>query len=199
VKSNTAILILSALSLVARLLPAQTQVSQVLNDLPSSFANARCQYTPTAEACAAAPNDSGPAPLGVGSATVAQLPRRIPGPPIRPRRPPMAHPSGGYPGPWMLEPNGRHAAIGALIGFGLGAAHPVDGTVRGHVAMGLFGGLLGAVIGAGIPSFHARSRYPRGPWSDHDGDQLASRSAPAKAPSTQATTEESTAITEASP
>ncbi len=131
------------------------------------------------------PEDVSP---GVNDVTLAQLSGR--------RRGPIFLPSGGYPrsayaGMWMPSPSARHAAIGFLIGFGLGAAHPNDGTVRGHVALGLLVGLVGAGIGAAIPSFHARNPHWRGPWPDEadeeEGDQYASRSEPLKSGPTKAT------------
>lgn len=171
---------------------AQTAGEQAAADLPTPVAAARCQYTPAESACLGS-SESGQATITTNDdTTVAQLPRRIPGPPVRPRRPPMGHPRGGYPGMWMPPGNSRHAAIGFLIGFGLGAAHPNDGTVRGHAALGLIGGLVGAVIGAGIPSFHVRNPYRRGPWPE-DEDQLASESEPAKSGWTKKTPNPQTA------
>jgi hypothetical protein len=186
--------LLTALVMTTSAALAQTREAQVANDLavtdfPTSIAIARCQYTPADNACAGA-NDSAQVETGASpDGTIAQSPRRVPGPPLRPRRPPMAHPRGeGYPGMRMEPGSARRAAIGALIGFGLGAAmgakantdqHPGVG-VKAALAFGTIGGLLGAGIGAGMPTFHARNPYQRGPWHDQDdGDQVASRSEPA--------------------
>jgi hypothetical protein len=81
-------------------------------------------------------------------------------------------------------PSAGHVAIGFLIGFTLGAVHPNDNTVRGHVALGLIGGLMGAVIGAGIPSFHLH--HSADPWpDDEEEDEVASRSKVAKPDSSE--------------
>ena len=178
-------LFLSGLILVTLSAVAQSTGFLDPKDVPTSIAAARCQYAQTDEACV----NAGP--------TLAQIPRPIPGPPMHPPRPPMRYPRGGYPGPWF-EPNGRHAAIGALIGFTVGAIHPNDGTVRGHMALGLIGGLLGAAIGAGSPSFHARNHYRHGPWPDEE-DEVASGSKSAKPDSAPAIAREADAPKNASP
>ena len=62
----------------------------------------------------------------------------------------------GYGGMWRQRGNGRHALIGALIGFGVGAAIGAKGNQDPHarvVAPVLFGG-AGALIGAGIGASH---------------------------------------------
>jgi len=80
-----------------------------------------------------------------------------------------------------FAPAPSFSAKGALIGFGmgaaLGAAGRSDGTVRGHIGLGLVVGGLGAVIGGAVgamPSpFQAgdsRHRRPhRGPGRHEDG------------------------------
>jgi hypothetical protein len=63
----------------------------------------------------------------------------------------------GYGSMWRQPGNGRHALIGALIGFGVGAALGAKGNQDPHarvVAPVLFGGggaLIGAAIGASHP------------------------------------------------
>jgi hypothetical protein len=77
--------------------------------------------------------------------------------------------SPGFPPPPPLSP------IGVLIGFGAGAAigasNPADGTVKGHIALGLIGGTIGAFIGGAIaaanPFLHTRRPY-RPSWPDDD-------------------------------
>ena len=168
---------LLAAPLITSMTLAQTSDSSTESNLPASVAAARCQYTPSDEACVDL-RDPGQAKSGADDTTIAQLPRQMPGPPVRPRRPPMARPRRGYPGyPGMaMEPNGRHALIGALIGFGLGAAagahantdqHPGAG-VKAAFLVGSVGGLLGALVGAATPSFHARNPYRHNPWPDND-------------------------------
>jgi hypothetical protein len=62
----------------------------------------------------------------------------------------------GYGGMWRQGGNGRHVLIGALIGFGLGAAIGAKGNQDPHsrvLAPVLFGG-AGALIGAAIGASH---------------------------------------------
>ncbi len=165
---------------------AQSGDSQTTNDLPHQVALARCAYNETDEVCASVDHPSPAAADASNDTTLAQVPRRIPGPPVQPRRPPMGRPRGAYPGVWMEEGSGRHAAVGALIGFGLGAAlgahankdqHPGVG-VRAAFLVGTIGAVLGAAVGYGTPTFYARSPHRRGPWADED--EQASRPKPAE-------------------
>jgi len=129
---------------------------------------------------------------------------RVPRRPMRSQRGRAYSP--GFPDLPALSP------VGALIGFGVGAAvgasNPADGTVRGHVALALIGGTVGAFIGGAIgaaanPFLHARRVYrPSGP-DDNEEAALQSdtrkvhseRSAPAKtAPSSQPTALEGAAL-----
>jgi hypothetical protein len=62
----------------------------------------------------------------------------------------------GYGGMWRQASNKRHVLIGALIGFGLGAALGAKGNQDPHsrvLAPVLFGG-AGALIGAGMGASH---------------------------------------------
>jgi|SRR5215472_6785432 len=62
----------------------------------------------------------------------------------------------GYAGMWRQRGNGRHALIGALIGFGVGAAIGAKGNQDPHARVSapvLFGG-AGAMIGAAIGASH---------------------------------------------
>lgn len=83
-----------------------------------------------------------------------------------PRRPvPMAPPHIRYPRPrpysrmWQQPQNGRHAAIGALIGLGLGVAIGIKGNQDQHpqarigapILFGAVGALMGAAIGGSHP------------------------------------------------
>jgi len=163
---------------------AQVTTSEIPDQLPVSVAVARCQYTPADEAClnltesSAGNSEKGP------DGTLAQMPRRIPAPPQLPRRPLGPYPRMGYPRMAFPVPSPAHVAIGFLIGFTLGAVHPNDNTVRGHLALGLIGGLMGAVIGAGVPSFHLR--HSADPWpDDEEEDEMASRSKVAKPASSE--------------
>ena len=170
------------LQIVAFLLTAAVWAPPVLGQTKDSrsaaapaveITAARCQYTPAEAACVALNEGSR---QSNDTTTVAQLPRRMPGPPRYPRRPPMGPPGRPYSSYWAPEGDSGHAAIGALIGFGLGAAAgaSADTDARGRVGAALVGGslcaLLGAVIGHGIPSFH--HHYHRG-W-DGDPDEDAS-------------------------
>lgn len=133
------------------------------NDPPSSVVEARCRYATADEACAS----QAPAEQSSDSArTVAQIPRRFPGMGAhRPPRPMMAYP--------MPEPSLRHAAIGGLIGFVLGVSRPNTAS-KDRLALGVIVGLVGAGIGAAIPSFHGRYSNPRGPWPDDEEDEMGS-------------------------
>jgi hypothetical protein len=150
--------------------PSQTYVveSQDLaagDDIAAAdrIAAARSQYMPPADGSAGTN-----APV-----TVAQFPRRRPGPPYS-RVPGYPRPT--YPGMWMGEPSGRHALIGAIIGGGLGVAVAAKGNagVRASLAIGTLGAGLGAAMGLSIPSFPSRNMYRRG-WP---GDEEARRSKP---------------------
>jgi len=163
---------LFALLLLASSALAQTIDSQTTNDLPENdlskqVALARSAYTQTEEVSAGgAPNDS------KGNNTLAQIPRRMRGPMAGP---PMRR--AAYPNMGMSGGSPDHALIGALIGFGLGAAVCAKGNagVRATLALGTVGAGIGAAIGFSIPSFPGRNMYRRG-WPDDDEE--ASRSKP---------------------
>ena len=95
-----------------------------------------------------------------GGEAYAQSRRPGPRPPMRPR---LGYPQRTYPPRWGSG-YPRHAAIGALVGFGLGAAfgakantdrHPGVGT-RAALLFGTFGAMIGAVVGNGIGPVHSR-------------------------------------------
>jgi len=162
-------------------LASQTSDSPAGNHLPEAVAAARCQYIPADPACAGA-SEPGPAQH---SDTVAQasFPRRMPGPAPYPRRPPMAYGSRGYPGMGGPTVSGRHMLIGALVGFGLGAAAGAKANTDTHpgvetkavVLVGSLGGVLGALIGAAVPAFPTRSRHWRHSWPDDEEVQATVR------------------------
>lgn len=111
-----------------------------------------------------------------GESKLISQARQYPRFPRRPARPSRGRVyASGYSSPPGLSP------IGALIGFGAGAAiaasNPADGTVRAHVTLGLIGGTIGAfiggVIGGAFP--HVRRGYPpSGPDDDDDDNNLRS-------------------------
>jgi hypothetical protein len=128
--------------------------------------------------------------------TLAQMRRR----PSRPLSPRPRYPHRSYPNPWVEPGSGRHAAIGAVIGFGLGAAvgarantdqHPGAG-VRASLLVGTFGALIGAAVGYGVPPMQRwaanrhRHRWPQ-PDPRPNEDELASVSNKAPAPEQSAT------------
>ena len=93
-------------------------------------------------------------------------------------RPRLGYPQRTYPPRWGSG-YPRHAAIGALVGFGLGAAfgakantdrHPGVGT-RAALLFGTFGAMIGAVVGNGIGPVHSRKVYRRWPAEE---DELGS-------------------------
>jgi hypothetical protein len=63
-----------------------------------------------------------------------------------------------YEGTWRQPGNGRHALIGAVIGFGLGAAIGAKGNqdqhTRARIAVPVLFGGAGALIGAAIGANH---------------------------------------------
>jgi hypothetical protein len=152
----------------------QADTAQTASEAPSAaLAAARCQYTPAEESCHALSIPE-PADNKTDDTTLqAQTPRHMPGPPFRPHRPMggprYRYPGNGQPGMWATEGNSRHAVIGGLIGFGLGAAlgASADTNVRGRVAaslvVGSLGALIGAVAGYGVPSYHSHNQRP---WDD---------------------------------
>src|ERR1700690_2909335 len=83
---------------------------------------------------------------------LAQLPRNRPGPPPRPHR---GYAPESYPTHWMDHGSPRHVLIGALIGFGVGAAlaAKADKTSNPGAAIVLVGG-AGALIGAAVGANH---------------------------------------------
>jgi len=105
----------------------------------------------------------------VAAGPIAQFPRG------RTFHPLMRSPRAvGYPATYAGEGSARHVLIGALIGFGLGAAigakantdqHPGVG-VKAAFLVGGVGALIGAAVGSGVHSFP--SRYRRGRWPDYD-------------------------------
>jgi len=170
-KHQEALLFLCALTLSACTALAQTSDVLATNHPPANLTAARCQYTPAEESCrATSPQES-------SSSLNAQLPQRTPGPPYPPR-PPMRGTRYGSPAMWASDGNAGHTAVGALIGFGLGAALGASVNNRGYTRSGevLVGGALGAVFGAAlghaIPSFHSHhSRRPT--WNDDSDEDAA--------------------------
>ncbi len=141
---------------------ARNSVSNALSPADRISA-ARSPYTQPEEA------------LNDGAANLAQFPGRQSGPPSS-RCGGYARP---YPGMWRGSVNGRHIAIGALIGFGIGAAlgakanqDPTPGaTVKASLLFGSVVGVLGALIGQGAPAY-ARLKRPRQRGTDrHSADQ----------------------------
>lgn len=162
-----------ALLLLASSGLAQTVDSQTTNDFPEhdfspQVALARRAYAqPEETSTGGSPNASD----ADGKTTLAQLPRRMPGPMVRPSMRPAA-----YPNMWMSQGNGRHALIGALIGLGVGVAVCAKGNadVRATFAIGTLGAGLGAAMGFSIPSFPDRNMYRRG-WPDDDEEARRSK------------------------
>lgn len=170
---NHGFLLLLALLLASSAL-AQTDNSQTTNglsknDLAQQVAVARCAYTEAEQACA---SNAKKAPDAGSNTTLAQLPRRM-----GPMGPPMGR--AAYPGMWMSRPSPAHLLIGGLVGFGVGVAVGArnNGGVRGSLGIGALFGLIGAGIGAGVPSFPSPRYYRRG-WPDGNDDEEASQSNP---------------------
>jgi len=170
------LVLLASLVLLAANALAQTDNPQASKELPRSIASARCQYAPNDAACADV-CDSAQAPRGaIDDATVAQLPRRGPGPAFGPRGP-MGRPA--YPGMWgQPEPSGRHALIGAVIGGLLGWAVAAKGNADARATFGIatLGAGIGAAMGLSVPAFPSRSPFWHR-WPDEDEDAAARKSA----------------------
>lgn len=141
---------------------------------PQTVAAARCPYTPTDPTCVTVASHE--------TEALAQAKGRMR--PMPPRRP-MPYPRSYAP---MPEFSGRHALIGGIIGFGLGAAlgakgnkdqHPGVG-VKAAILVGTIGGMIGAGIGATVPTFQARSLRHRGWPQEPDQDELASNQPPSE-------------------
>jgi len=175
--------LLSSLLLLFGLASAAAAPAQELQSADSpnnAVAAARCQYTPNEPTCRSE-NDSGQATDN--NRTLAQLPGRMPGPTPYPHRPPAAYGRRGYPGMGGPAVSGRHMLIGALVGFGLGAAAGAKANTDPHpgvetkavVLVGSVGGVLGALVGAAVPAFSARPRHWRHSWPDDEDVQAAVR------------------------
>ena len=163
------------LLVVALFLPsvtlAQSQDAQASNDQPTPVNAARCTYTPTEGACIVNPanqRENNPN----DKTTLAQAPGRAPYPPRVPAR---GYSGPGYPNMWANQGSRPHALIGAIIGFGLGAAIAAKGraNIGAVFAIGGIGAGLGAGIGFTIPSFPSY-RYRR-PWDDEYEEDARSR------------------------
>lgn len=86
---------------------------------------------------------------------------QVSGQPPAPRFPQgPGYPPPAYAGMWAPEGNGRATAIGALVGFGLGAAAGASANTdaRSRVAASLLVGSIGALLGAAVG--HAASVFP---------------------------------------
>jgi len=145
--------------------------SPAANEPSSTIAAAHCQYTPADKACAGAltQNES----RNADATTIAQLPRRMPGPSRRPPRPSLGRPGAYYPGMRAGEGSGRRAAIGALIGLSLGAAIGSRGGAKASVLFGLIGAGCGAGMGASMQPFYGWGRHRPGPWPDDEDQEAA--------------------------
>jgi hypothetical protein len=171
---TASLLLLATTVLLASNILAQTDNSQASNELSIPIVAARCQYMPADHACAGVSDSAGQRNASDGG-TLAQLPRRGPGPPFRPRGP-MGRAS--YPGMWRSEGSPAHALIGTLIGFGLGAAVGAKGNigVRGSLVFGAIGAGIGAGMGFSVPSFPSRNRHWRR-WPDEDEEASGRKTA----------------------
>lgn len=121
--------------------------------------------------------------------TLAQFSRRGPTRPYPYPFPRRGYPRGGSPYMWQQPFNGHHALIGAVIGFGLGAAIGVKANTDQHpqariaapLIFGSIGALLGATIGGTLPP-SPWARLRRGHGLPHEGereeDQVAGRPNP---------------------
>ena len=169
--------------------PAKSLVMYLLFALPS-FSQTALQTNPDSESILAARSqysrsDTDPGQQKDANAPkvpLAQVPRgRTFRPPMRPPR--MMGYSEGYPSMYTGDGSGRHKIIGALIGFGLGAAlgarantdrHP-GADVKAAFAVGGIGALIGVAIGSSMPSLQSRNRHRGGRWPERDEDASLSQ------------------------
>ena len=165
----TALLLLASSGL-AQTIDAQTTNGFPENDFSPQVALARRAYAQPEETTTGGSSSASDADA---KTTLAQLPRRMPGPIVRPPMRPAP-----YPSMWMSQGNGRHALIGALIGLGVGVAVCAKGNagVRASLAIGTLGAGIGAAMGFSIPSFPSRNMYRRG-WPDDDEDASVAKPA----------------------
>ena len=149
-------LLLSLLTLAASPLAKATEDRQTEKDpsLGSAISAARGPYTENAgvESISRDP--------GKGT-TLAQFSQGgiSRGRPARPFPPHHGYPRGSYQSPWRDHGSAGHAAIGAVIGFGLGAALGAAGNTDRHAGTTRAGtaliiGGLGAFIGGVIGGAH---------------------------------------------
>ena len=148
----------------------------------SAVAKARCQYSQADDVCSRPENSAPVASSAKTDSTLTQLPQRFPGPSRPPRRRPVGHPGVAYAPMPMPTASGRNVAIGALVGFTVGAIAPQNASGRARIGVGLIGAAFGALIGAAIPSVPSYHLH-RHRWPDYDDDELASRPPTAKSPS----------------
>jgi hypothetical protein len=176
-KLNKGFLFLLALLLPVSSALAQIADSQTSNDFPHPVALARCAYTQTEPVCASAHPSRQGVPGASDDTTLAQIPRRAPGPPLRGGRPPMGGPA--YPRMWQSRPSAGHALIGALIGAGVGVALGVRGNAGARATLGLatISAGIGAAIGLSVPPLPSRNPYWRR-WPQDDDDEEARHSQP---------------------
>jgi hypothetical protein len=186
-KNAPPLLLLLAPILLASTLLAQGTNSSRANNLPETdpVTLARNSYIEADSGSLPANNYAAPNEPALENEMLAQY-SRPPGPPFRP---PMRPPMGSYPR-MRSGPNwGDHGALGALIGFGVGAGAGVAwGTSREPAANragdALLGGLLlgglGAAVGAAIASLppFPRRQFHRFHSGEDDYDELGSHSKP---------------------
>jgi len=150
----------------------------------TQVAMARCAYAQSQTVCQPAIRTNPATGNSAGESLLAQIPRRGPGPAMR-SGPYVRRPGGGYATPYpYAAPEYNHTGMGALIGFGLGAALGASAQtdVHGRIAASLGGGFLfgviGAAIGHAIPAFHFRHQYDPGQWPDDDEQAAGSNRKP---------------------
>ena len=180
-KNNWILSFLLGIALLGSSVTAQTAEQSTRIAMNDSVVAAHCQYAPADVACfdLTGPERTAIPTNALDDNTIAQYPRQMPAPPRGPR-PMMGYPRGGYYYTGMPAPNGRHATIGAVIGFGLGAAVGSKASdARTTLTLGAVGGLIGAAFGLATPSFPSWRPYWRGPWPDDD-DEYGSQKAPTK-------------------
>jgi hypothetical protein len=166
-RNSLFVFLLASLVLISQ---AETQTTEDTSRIGDPIFAARSAYTGITKA----ENNAGSAEEDVD---IAQLSRNRP---AQLHSPHSGYSRGGHASQWMDYGNPRHALIGALIGFGLGAAlaakantSPYPGsTARAVFLIGGAGALIGAAVGAAHGMSYAfvprHKTTPPSPQNDED-------------------------------
>ncbi|MGA9475218.1 MAG: hypothetical protein WBV36_22325 [Terriglobales bacterium] len=158
---------------VAQTIEGPNTVAEESSRTSGAIFSARSTYTSSTKTEDLSADTDQRKAVGGAGLNLAQLSRRR-----LPPGPPRGYAPDSYETHWMDRSNGRHALIGALIGFGVGAAIAAKANKTANpggaiVLVGGAGALIGAAVGAnhGGPGRFARHRRTGSP-SEHGGKEL---------------------------